>query len=50
MKLTSNMFSPSDIVIHNMALILYASLVGSLIHATTYSTHFDIAFAINNIT
>ncbi len=49
MKLTSNMFSPSNIVIHNMALILYASPAGNLIHATT-CTHFDIAFAINNIT
>jgi hypothetical protein len=43
------MFSPSDIVVHNMASIPYANAIGSLIHATTY-THFDIAFAVNNIT
>jgi hypothetical protein len=47
MKLTFDILPPSNIVVHDMALIPYANAIGGLIHATT-CTHFDIV--VNNTT
>jgi hypothetical protein len=48
LKLNVKIFSPFDIEVQNLDLILYTSAIGSFIHVTIY-TQFDITFAINNI-